>query len=481
MLHDCVPRRRFFPDILLAQTLARFMQVLEPGPDLMEYIVQQTVTCLVEIRQLPTQKDEPLPTITIALGDPDLDRNKVAQRLMPADGKDHLLLLTGMGGIGKTTLAKAVFNKLHGRDRTVPCCFLGLDPSMQSHEQFLPAHRALLQELAPEATFEDVAADPVLELLVARLRGKKVLVVVDNVWGHQLQSLLPGSIMEVLGEGSIVLVTSRDSRACDAMGAVWVQRWVVEQVEMECLKDGEAAELFCRHAFGTSSPPAGEETRVRQVVARCGGLPMAVEVVGRHRRSMDRQPHRGRKEVPWSFVYHNERAGRLEEPQTLFGAIDLSWRDLDGERKEALQDIVWFLNGSEWDLVRLYCGGDILEDLRSLALVAQVEDLSTGRQRQLVEVPNAITDFCKMAVRSCKGQRQDLRADELGAEPIWDELSTVCARLNVWHACPISLCADPFDPVPRSAVLRGCMCKGGSWMKKAALCCRSQLNPSWSR
>jgi hypothetical protein len=453
------------------------MQVCELGPDLMEYIVQQTVKCLVELQQLPTLKDEPLPSIAVALGEPNLDRNHAAQQLMPADGKDHLLLLTGMGGIGKTTLAKAVFNHLHGRDRTVPCCFLRLDPSMQSPKQFLPAHRALLRELAPEATFEDGPADPVRELLAKRLRGKKVLVVVDNVWGHQLQSVLPGNIMEVLGQGSIVIVTSRDSRACDAMGRA--PRWVVEQVKMECLMEGEAAELFCRHAFGSSSPPAGEEERVQQVVARCGGLPMALEVVGRHRRSMDRQQYRGRKEVPWLFVYHNERAGRLEEPQTLFGAIDLSWHGLDGERKEALLDIVWFLNGSEWDLVRLYCGGDILEDLRSLALVKQVKDPSGGSQRHFVEVPNAIADFCRMAVHGAKGQRQDLRADELGAEPIWDELSTVC--FGQCDALMQLLCTlNPRVPLPRSVALLGCVCKDGRWTKKAVLCCQSRLHPSWS-
>jgi adenylate kinase len=113
------------------------------------------------------------------------------------------------GGIGKTTIAKGVFNKLHGSSpELLPCSFVQLEFGL-SASKMAAMQRQLLRDLASADRQEvDTSAAGRTEL-AASLHKNKVLLVLDNVWDGQLEELLPESILEVLGEGSTVLVTSR--------------------------------------------------------------------------------------------------------------------------------------------------------------------------------------------------------------------------------------------------------------------------------
>jgi hypothetical protein len=106
------------------------------------------------------------------------------------------------GGLGKSTLAKVLFNRLAGSF---------------SHRAFVEIHygegpEKIAQHLAAalRSLGAGVEEGQCASLLSWKLqdfvRGKKVLFVLDNVWGaSQLTALLPAS----WGEGSAVIVTSR--------------------------------------------------------------------------------------------------------------------------------------------------------------------------------------------------------------------------------------------------------------------------------
>ena len=61
---------------------------------------------------------------------------------------------------------------------------------------------------------------------------------VDNVWDDLLEQLLPGDIMDVVGQGSVVLVTSRDLGAAQCFGGAVV-------AEVGFLSDVDSMQLLC--------------------------------------------------------------------------------------------------------------------------------------------------------------------------------------------------------------------------------------------
>jgi adenylate kinase len=387
------------------------------GPDLVRLVVNRAVEALAGMRRLPTNKTMRLPDITVALA-PKVDQ--VVQLLASAGGK-RMVLLHGMAGMGKTTLAKAVFNALHERDRTLPCHFARLNPEMKQPEDVVDEQRGILKELAHVEAEPGIQAVAARELMLEALQGKTVLLVVDNVWEHQLQWLLPENIMEILGAGSMVLVTSRESWAVEERSGASC----VEAVEADFLTEQESLELFCQLAFGSSDCPADEMEPVCAILARCQGLPLALEVVGRHLlETGDAGGFFRRMSVSLAFVYSHQRACRFERQETVFDALSVSWDALEDEQKETLLDVVWFLQGQPLQLVESLCDVGVLNRLNRLGLVKWGSS-QEGSGEQLVEVHQVLADFCKMFASSNSGMRLELLGKDVGECSVEDVLSMV--------------------------------------------------------
>ena len=106
-----------------------------------------------------------------------------------------------------------------------------------------------------------------------------LLLVLDDVWtGPQRDALL---CLDALSDGSRVILTGRDSRKMlpddDMCGCV--------SRPVEVLAPAEAEQLLCQHAFAADGAPSGYGAAVQQALAACGGLPLALQVVGSVMRS----------------------------------------------------------------------------------------------------------------------------------------------------------------------------------------------------
>jgi hypothetical protein len=431
----------------------------EFGPELVHSTVEQVAMQLAAMDLLPRNKEQSLPPVQVGL---EAKREELEDLLQQASADRRMVLLHGMAGSGKTTLAKAVFNQLHINKRTMPCHLLRLDPSVKTDVEYVPKQRELLFELASGDSSDLAGAEQGRHVLAGKLKGRKVLLVVDNAWGGQLEQLLPGSIMEVLGRGSMVLVTSRDLGCARGFGdGVWVKK------QMKLLSPEDSLKLFCLHAYPNSSAPAEMEAGVNLVLARCGFLPMALEVVGTHWKHADPQRFLSRLDEALTSVFCDEQAARLEAQRTMFGALQVTWEVLEAAEKEALLDIVWFLQGQPRQLVEAHCSEGVLVRLSELSLLS----LTAGA----VAVHTAICAFCKVAVRSQEGEAKQtvLCAEDIGDDPVSEELMQVIQYVSLGVTCSFHSAHFICVATRRCRVCMVCTCKGWSWMMVALLPCRS--------
>ena len=135
-----------------------------------------------------------------------------------------------------------------------------------------------------------------------------------------------------------------------------------------------------------------------EVVRRCAGLPLAVEVVGKYNRVPGRRKQfRNGMENMQNDVFSNVPGGLIDEPRALFSAFKLSWDNLgnadneDNEEQEALLDIAWFI----WVDMQGHCSFGVWERLVQSGLVADDQDLK-GVMHDLVR------DFCKSSIVGSK-------------------------------------------------------------------------------
>nr|WP_296064197.1 tetratricopeptide repeat protein [uncultured Actinoplanes sp.] len=258
--------------------------------------------------------------------------------------------LDGMAGVGKTSLAVHVAHRLAPAypDGGLYLDLLGYTPGQEP----LDPHAALARLLGaldithlPPGTAERAA------LWRSELSRRRVLIVLDNaVDADQVRPLRPGA-----GK-SAVLITSR-------------QRLVsldhVPPVSLQPLGDTEAASLFARAAGLTPT----EKDAVDQVLAQCGGLPLALRMAGARLR------HR----PGWTVAVLAER---LRDTGNRFdSAFGMSLRQLDPAQRRTFR-LLGVLPGTDFDAAAVAAlTGRRSDDLDELVDAHLVQEISPGRYR----------------------------------------------------------------------------------------------------
>ncbi|MFE9685924.1 regulator [Streptomyces sp. NPDC006285] len=193
-----------------------------------------------------------------------LDEHAVLDRLFRARAEagaaQPLIVINGPAGIGKTTFAS---RWLHAHETAFPDGQLYAD--LRGHEATGPAEPGeilgqFLRAFGTPAVPGDLAEQASLwRSVTSRLR---IAVMLDNAFtAAQIRPLLPG------GTGGLVVVTSRHRLTGLSMDGAEFHR-------LPSLGDAAGTELFIRGVG--KDRVAGELSAVRQVVALCAGLPLAV-------------------------------------------------------------------------------------------------------------------------------------------------------------------------------------------------------------
>ncbi|GAB2293199.1 hypothetical protein Dimus_027407 [Dionaea muscipula] len=272
--------------------------------------------------------------------------------LQPAEGTDggskiQVISLVGMGGIGKTTIAKIVCN-----DVNVKSHFDKLIMWVCVSDSFsqMTVSKAILNSLGGNSGSEQL--QQVLGEIHKFIEGKRFLLVLDDVWTDNYRDW--NDIMSSLSScrsGSRVLVTTRKNEVARAMKSNATVP-VNELPEEECLW------LFKHFAFSErqESERHDLESIAHEMAKRCKGLVLAVETLGRAMafKSTKRE---------WEVVLKSNLWNFEDEKTGLLPALSLSYIDLPSPIKRCFASCCVFQKDqvmSKNDLVWLWMGLGLL-------------------------------------------------------------------------------------------------------------------------
>ncbi|RDX76240.1 TMV resistance protein N, partial [Mucuna pruriens] len=200
-------------------------------------------------------------------------RMQQIQRLMGVDfdNKVTMLGIHGMGGIGKSTLARAMYN-LMAHQFEASCFLADVRAKSSTKHDLLQIQETMLSELVGERNIKLGDVYRGIPILQHRLCRKKVLVVLDDIdQKEQLQATAGG--LYWFGSGSIIIITTRDKHLLDIHG-------VEKLYEVNELDDVEAHKLFSWNAFKNKKVDPNYKEIIKRAIYYARGLPLALEIIG---------------------------------------------------------------------------------------------------------------------------------------------------------------------------------------------------------
>jgi DNA-binding SARP family transcriptional activator/tetratricopeptide (TPR) repeat protein len=183
------------------------------------------------------------------------------------EGRARVLLITGMAGVGKTTLALRFADELahHHPDGQLYVNLRGFDATAPPTDP-LDALRDMLEGLGVPAQALPESVDARSGLLRSILSEQQVLVVLDNARDYQqVEPLLPGA------GANRVIITSRNGMP----GLAAFHQ--AQPIQVEPFDDHEVIE-FLSQRLSTNRVSKDRDAMLRLGRA-CGGLPLALAIV----------------------------------------------------------------------------------------------------------------------------------------------------------------------------------------------------------
>ncbi|WKA02329.1 hypothetical protein VitviT2T_020532 [Vitis vinifera] len=307
----------------------------------------------------------------------DADKQIIIDMLLrdePIETNFSVVSIVAMGGMGKTTLARLVYDDAETAkhfDLTAWVCVSDQFDAVRTTKTVLNSVST------SQSNTDSLDFHQIQDKLGEELNGKKFLLVLDDMWNDNyddwrcLQSpFLSGS------RGSKIIVTTRNKNVAKIMEGD------KNLHELQNLSDDECWSVFKKHAFGNSSIDEHSNLALigKEIVKKCGGLPLAATALGgllRHEQREDK----------WNVILTSKIWDLPSDKCGILPALRLSYNHLPSPLKRCFSYCAIFPKDYEFDkreLIRLWMAESLIQCPERYGRQIEIEDLGDDYFQELL-------------------------------------------------------------------------------------------------
>ncbi|KAF5479001.1 hypothetical protein F2P56_005515 [Juglans regia] len=290
----------------------------------------------------------------------------------------------GMGGIGKTTIAKAVYNQIRDTFDGSSCLF-NIKERSEQFNGLVGLQKQLLCDILKMKKFKIHSVDRGIRLIEERIQGRRVLAVFDDVDDWEQIYAFVGRC-KWFGPGSRVIITTRNEHLLTQ--AQVNGKYEVREYEVRKMDTFESLQLLSWHAFGVAHPKEDYLDLSNSAVNYAGGLPLALEVLGCFLS--------GRSVIEWKSELEILQKTPHDKIQKI---LKRSFDSLDDNRKIIFLDIACFFVGSDKEYVITILDGCGFSSISGINILVQRALLRIDYQHNKLGMHDLIRDMGREIVR----------------------------------------------------------------------------------
>ncbi|KAL4634353.1 hypothetical protein ACB092_04G193700 [Castanea dentata] len=255
--------------------------------------------------------------------------NDIINRCLDIKSNDvRIVGIFGLPRVGKTTIAKVIFNKIH-------YCFDGssfldnVSEKSRTNDGVIQLQETLCYEILGYQNLKVGSISKGINVTIERLHRKRILIVLDSVEElNEIEFFLENC--DRFTSRSRIIITTRDKHLLDTL----TKNNHVMYYEVNELNKHEAHKLFCHEAFGRNNFEEDYSELVNQFIDYAKGLPLVLKIIG--------ADLYGRTKHEWRSALDKYKRIPKGDIQKI---LKISYDGLDQTQQEIFLDIAYFLKG----------------------------------------------------------------------------------------------------------------------------------------